>query len=279
MTGLLYWAEPIDRAPITQEYNQYISDAADEGWTVFRPRDAFTTSCGFDPSGALEAANRATLATCSALIAFLPSGVQTIGVPAEIEFALGRGIPVAIVTDITMSWAIAGFADRGALITNHTPDALVWLSAAVESEALLADHVPELGFVDVGGVLPTRTHATDVGFDLHTTEATKIPVGAFVDVPTGVICNLPPDCWGLVTGRSSTIRKSGLLIVNGIIDPGFRGELFAGALNVSQHVVEVEEGQRLAQLILIPAEIRKPVWHTFVTDSDRGTRGFGSSGA
>lgn len=270
MTNLLYWAEPIDQAQGTDYNYDHVKYATMLGWSVFRPMTAFVTDG--TPTASVEQANRAVLAQSGALLAWLPLGVPTIGVPAEIEAALQAGIPVGIVTDNAGSWAIGGFEERGAIVD--------------PSPQFVLDHLltqrrgNRLGFVDLGGgTLPTRTHSTDVGFDLYASEETKVPVGAFRDIPTAVACNLPADKWGLITGRSSTMRKHGLLVVNGIIDPGFRGQLYGGVVNVGQHPVTVEKGQRVAQLILLPAYAATPGWDAYVTASDRGLNGFGSSGA
>ena len=271
MTGILYWAEPIDQSAEPTDRDEYVKYATSLGWSVFRPSTAFVACEIPDPS--VEQANRAVLAGACALLAWLPSGVPSVGVPAEIETALELGLPVGIVTDNRRSWAVAGFAGRGAVVGNHPETVLDLLSSGTWD-------VQRLGFVKTtpAARLPYRSHATDVGCDLYTSEEAEIPVGAFVDVPTGVTCNLPDDVWGLVTGRSSSIRKHGLLVTSGVIDPGFRGPLFAGVLNVSQHPVTVEVDQRIAQLILIPAVFADPAWDEEVTTTDRGANGFGSSG-
>lgn len=56
----------------------------------------------------------------------------------------------------------------------------------------------------------------------------------------------------MLTGRSSTMRRRGLLMVQGVIDVGYRGELFAGVFNVSGGDVAVGVGERLSQLIVLP---------------------------
>jgi len=127
---------------------------------------------------------------------------------------------------------------------------------------------------------PTRAHADDAGFDLYTSETVVIPPRQFVDVPTGIALQLPPNHWGFLTGRSSTLRKRGLLVHTGIIDTGYRGELFAGAWNLTDGDVIIEEGERLAQIIIMPNESAKMIMilATTLGDHERGVAGFGSSG-
>lgn len=272
MTNLLYWAEPIDQSGIHPEQTERVERATDFGWTVFRPRTAFVV--GFiEPDATVEAANRAMLRQSSALLAWLPTGVPTIGVPAEIESALTAGIPVGIVTDNTSSWAIAGFKSRGAIVGEH-------LDIVLESLSIAKRGVVRLGFYNLGdGQLPTRAHTTDVGLDLYTRYDTTIKPGEFADIPTGISVNLPDDKWALITGRSSAIRKYGLLVVSSIIDPGYRGPLCVGAHNLGADPVHIVHGQRIGQLILMPAILAEPDWDNDVTSTERGANGYGSSGS
>jgi dUTP pyrophosphatase len=130
--------------------------------------------------------------------------------------------------------------------------------------------------------LPTKAYGDDAGFDLYVSEATIIPAGQFCDVPSGVAAQIPARCWGLITGRSSTLRKRGLLVYQGVIDPGYRGELFTGIQNVGAASQAVEVGERLAQLLLFhnaSLDVQTPTWVTELDPHERGSNGFGSSGS
>lgn len=130
------------------------------------------------------------------------------------------------------------------------------------------------------GRMPTRAHADDAGYDLYTSEPTVIPPGAFVDVPTAVALQLPDGAWGFLTGRSSTLRKRGLLVHTGIIDTGYRGELFAGAWNLTEEPVTIEEGERIAQIIILTNATMETIMVQGMLDRhERGVAGFGSSGS
>lgn len=128
--------------------------------------------------------------------------------------------------------------------------------------------------------MPIRAHADDAGWDLFVSVDTEIPPHGFKDVASGVRMELPNGYWGMLTGRSSTIRKRGLLVVQGIIDTGYRGELFSAVWNLTSQPVKLEQGERIAQLILLPNSTAQSV--LFQTDalgqSVRGDNGFGSSG-
>ena len=126
---------------------------------------------------------------------------------------------------------------------------------------------------------PTRSHADDAGWDLYTSERVVIPPNEFRDLPTNIWVALPANLWGLVTGRSSALRQHGLLVHSGVIDAGYRGELFAGAFNLANRQVIIEPGQRLAQFIPIPrSAIPVEMVLSDPPPGTRGTAGFGSTG-
>lgn len=127
---------------------------------------------------------------------------------------------------------------------------------------------------------PVRGYAGDAGFDLFCSETTHIPYGEFRDVPCGINIELPEGVWAMITGRSSTLRRRQLLVIQGIIDVGYRGPLYAGTQSFAPGPVTVERGERIAQLIPMPLWADKLYFERVseLEPSDRGTNGFGSSG-
>lgn len=131
------------------------------------------------------------------------------------------------------------------------------------------------------GTAPTRAYNDDAGFDLYTHGYHEIEARSFADVDCGVAIELPVGMWGRICGRSSTIRQRGLLVVEGIIDSGYRGRLFAGVWNLTDQPVAVNNGERIAQFIPFhnaASEIRRVERVEQLTETDRGASGFGSSG-
>jgi dUTP pyrophosphatase len=98
------------------------------------------------------------------------------------------------------------------------------------------------------------------------------------DLPTGVAVQLPEGYYARLVGRSSTVRKRGLFVFEGIIDQGYRGPLFIFAENLTNEPVVVSDGARIAQLICTP--IVQPALQRVeqLESSERGANGFGSSG-
>lgn len=129
-------------------------------------------------------------------------------------------------------------------------------------------------------VLPHRGYHDDAGLDLPVLGGVWVPPGVTADVPCGLAIQLPQGTFGLIVGRSSTRRNRGLLVHPGIIDVGWRGDLFALVENLTDEVVQIGEGERLAQLIILPnlTSMYAPEWVDELDPHDRGTNGFGSTG-
>lgn len=133
---------------------------------------------------------------------------------------------------------------------------------------------------------PAKSYPTDAGYDLTASRSVVLEPGAFAQVPTNVAIALPPATWGLLIGRSSTFHRRGLMVNVGVVDSGYRGELMAMVYNPSRsNRVVIQEGERLFQLIVIPATTPDFLMAAVQVDtmddlppSERGPRGFGSTG-
>lgn len=131
--------------------------------------------------------------------------------------------------------------------------------------------------------IPTRHYPDDIGWDLTTRLDTDLVIapGSFADIPCDLAVQLPRGSWGMLVGRSSALRRHGLLINSGVIDEGYTGPLFAGAFNIINEPVVVKDGMRLAQLIIVPRMdpiIREPIEVDALRQTHRGEAGFGSTG-
>lgn len=110
-------------------------------------------------------------------------------------------------------------------------------------------------------------------------ETLMINPGERVLVPTGISLEIPEGYWIELTARSSTSKKL-LMVPKGVIDQGYRGELFAQVINVGSEPVEVVHGDRLAQIIMHKsyADITEIIEVDKLAPSERGETGFGSTG-
>lgn len=97
--------------------------------------------------------------------------------------------------------------------------------------------------------------------------------------PTDIRVEIPEGYWASIEARSSTSKKS-IIVPKGVIDEGYRGELFAQLINVGKNDVVVRHGDRLIQLIMHERHIKDfdVIEADELSDSERGESGFGSSG-
>ncbi len=131
-------------------------------------------------------------------------------------------------------------------------------------------------------IVPRRAYGGDAGLDLHALAAITLGPGERAQVPTGIAVAIPEGQAGLVLPRSGLATRSGIALVNapGLIDAGYRGELKVLLLNTDRETpCEIAAGDRIAQLVLIRVELPLPVEVEELPDSERGSGGFGSSGA
>ena len=126
----------------------------------------------------------------------------------------------------------------------------------------------------------------DVGLDIAVAlppdqrdEGITIYPGDRYLVPTDIRIELPKGYWASIEARSSTSKRS-IIVPKGVIDEGYRGELFAQLINVGKEGVTIHHGDRLIQLILHERIIKdfEIIEADELSDSERGESGFGSSG-
>lgn len=118
----------------------------------------------------------------------------------------------------------------------------------------------------------------DVGYNLVSNEQSVIPLGDVRNIRTGVKVKIPDGYWGLITARSSAVFKHHILVLPGVIDNGYTGELMVACTALVQQRI-LEAGTSIAQLILFP--MVTPVIEIVqeLPKTDRGETGFGSTGA
>ena len=131
-----------------------------------------------------------------------------------------------------------------------------------------------------GAKRPYKKYSGDAGWDLFVSRPCDIEPGETVDVHTDLQIDMPPKTYARITGRSSTLRKHGLLVYEGIIDNGYTGEMFVCVHNLGKHTFHVEPGMRLAQVIFGTIDdIRWSEVDEITPDPrKRGNNGFGSTG-
>ncbi len=129
-------------------------------------------------------------------------------------------------------------------------------------------------------VVPARAYSGDAGLDLSSCERVELAAGERALVPTGLAVAIPEGFAGYVQPRSGLAAKHGISIVNtpGLVDSGYRGELLVNLVNTDpEEPFVVEEGMRIAQLVILELPEIELVEVDTLPDSERGVRGFGSS--
>ena len=130
--------------------------------------------------------------------------------------------------------------------------------------------------------LPTYQTVGSSGMDLmaHINEPIVIPPKKWDIIPTGIKVALPSGIEAQIQPRSGLPAKKGVTVLNspGTIDSDYRGEIKVMLMNNSNNDFEIENGDRIAQMIL--SEYIKAKWKQVVKlpPTDRNEKGFGSTG-
>ena len=159
----------------------------------------------------------------------------------------------------------------------------------------------QIGFKKVhpDAKLPVYAHEGDAGMDVCAVEDVELFPFTPTLVKTGLIANIPTGYEIQVRSRSGLALKYGITVFNGIgtIDEGYTGEIgvilmwvprcsitsgwFSGDTvfaTCDEKVVKIQKGLRIAQFVVAPVTRCEPVEVTEVSDTERGTGGFGSTG-
>ena len=130
-------------------------------------------------------------------------------------------------------------------------------------------------------IIPAYAHPGDAGLDLHACEDVAIDSGVACLVSTGVAIELPEATEAQVRPRSGLALKHSVTVLNtpGTIDEGYRGEVGVVLINHGATTFHVTRGMRIAQLVVQKRWTVKVVEVDGLTDTTRGTGGFGSTGS
>lgn len=131
--------------------------------------------------------------------------------------------------------------------------------------------------------LPVRGSAQAAGYDLcaDISETIAILPGETVKVGTGLAFALPQGYFGGVFARSGLSAKKGLRPANctGVVDSDYRGEVIVALHNDSGESRDIEPGERIAQLIVLPYLPLEFEETEELDNTERGEGGFGSTGS
>ncbi|MBE7042730.1 MAG: dUTP diphosphatase [Ruminococcaceae bacterium] len=134
--------------------------------------------------------------------------------------------------------------------------------------------------LDERAVIPTYGSEFSAGADLYAIEDTVIASGETVLVHTGLAMEIPQGYGGFIYARSGLASKKGLAPANkvGVIDADYRGEIMVALYNHSAENRTVAAGERIAQLVIAPFLKAEFEVTEHLSDTQRGSGGFGSTG-
>ncbi len=129
---------------------------------------------------------------------------------------------------------------------------------------------------------PAYQSAAAAGLDLPAAvaEPLTIPPGGYAPVPTGLAIELPEGYEAQVRPRSGLARKNGVTVLNapGTIDADYRGEIMVLLINHGAEPFVVTRGMRIAQLVVAPVVQCELIAENDLSETARGSGGFGSTG-
>jgi dUTP pyrophosphatase len=135
-----------------------------------------------------------------------------------------------------------------------------------------------------GLALPAYQTAHAAGLDLLAAVPDDVPLilapGRHAMVPTGLTIALPPGYEAQVRPRSGLAAKHGVTVLNapGTVDADYRGEINVLLINHGEAPFTIRRGERIAQMVIAQVARAELIAATALSDTDRGSGGFGSTG-
>ncbi|MTG97939.1 dUTP diphosphatase [Myroides albus] len=130
--------------------------------------------------------------------------------------------------------------------------------------------------------LPNYETAQSAGMDLKANLSEAVTLGSLerAIIPTGLYLELPEGYEAQIRPRSGLAAKKGITLLNspGTIDADYRGEIGVIVVNLSKEPFTIENGERIAQMVI--AKYEQIAWQPVevLTETTRGEGGFGSTG-
>ena len=173
------------------------------------------------------------------------------------------------------------------MLVNHQR-ASTLLNKLKDIESVHIDDIKvRVKIIDQNGKIPTKANQFDAGWDLYSTHDCTIQAGQRKTIKTGVSLQIPEGWVGLIWPRSGLSVKNGADILAGVIDSGYRGEVLVCLHNTNHGIpllsddnlnIKIKKGDRIAQILFQQVPEVSMVEVDDLSSSERGDKGFGSSG-
>lgn len=130
-------------------------------------------------------------------------------------------------------------------------------------------------------ITPSKERRSDIGWDLYALEDYILCPLSGAKIRTGIALEIPTGQGGLIWDKSSMAWKKEtgryIKVCGGAIDPEYRGEIFVVLFNMGMNTFHIKKGEQIAQLIIIDVVLDEFEEIETLTETDRGTKGFGES--
>lgn len=126
--------------------------------------------------------------------------------------------------------------------------------------------------------IPRHAYAGDAGVDLCCVESFEMAPGERKSIPLGIAIEIPDGYVALIWDKSGLSHKYGIKTFGGVIDAGYRGEIHAGLMNLTDKFFSFEKGHKVAQLLIQKVEHLEFEETDQLSETIRGQFGFGSTG-
>ena len=146
------------------------------------------------------------------------------------------------------------------------------------NDATASESVLSFKQLDPRARLPERGSAQAAGLDIYSLEEVVIEPMQRALVCTGLAVAIPEGYYGRVAPRSGLATKQGLDVLAGVIDSDYRGELCCLLYNTGDARIQLPAHSKICQLIIEKIITPLAVWADEISDTERGSGGFGSTG-
>lgn len=133
---------------------------------------------------------------------------------------------------------------------------------------------------ECSGFFPQKAHPDDAGYDLYSRiDAILEPLSGMA-IPVGFVLELPSGYEAQIRPRSGLAVKHHITVTNspGTVDANYRGEIKAILYNLGKEPFIIQRGDRIAQMVICKLPEIELIEATELSETDRGSGGFGSSG-
>ena len=125
---------------------------------------------------------------------------------------------------------------------------------------------------------PMKAYINSAGYDLFADESIDVLSNSRALISTGLKMQIPKGFYGQISPRSGIALRNGVVAFSGTVDSGYLGIVYVLLFNFSSENFLVEKGNRIAQMIFKKCENVYFSFEDLTSDSERGIKGFGSSG-